>query len=103
MSEVNGYKHLERRPGSNYKQMFVKGRKIRAVVLYSQTIGADARSADEVAQDYGLLPEVVMEAIDYCVHHPDVLQEDYARETATLHRVWEKTPHPLPSDSAPES
>ena len=28
------YQHLEPRPGSNYRQLFLKGRRIRAAVVY---------------------------------------------------------------------
>src|SRR5207253_5591628 len=103
MNENNGYQHLERRPGSNYKQLFVKGRKIRALILYSQTVGEDARTPEEVAEDYHLPLEVVREAIDYCVHNPDVLREDYDRETANLKEFWEKYPPVVPPDYVPES
>src|SRR5438876_156266 len=34
MSDENNYKYLERRPDSAYNQLFTKGRKIRAVVLW---------------------------------------------------------------------
>ena len=30
MNQTIHYQHLERRPGSNHKQLFVKGRRIRA-------------------------------------------------------------------------
>jgi hypothetical protein len=44
MTITNGYQHLECRSGSNYKQLFVKGRRIRAEILYRQTIGNDSRT-----------------------------------------------------------
>jgi uncharacterized protein (DUF433 family) len=103
MNENNGYQHLERRPGSNYKQLFVKGRKIRALILYSQTIGEDARTPEEVAEDYDLPLEVVREAIDYCIRNPGVLREDYDRETANLKKYWEKHPPVVPPGYVPES
>lgn len=103
MNENNGYQHLERRPGSNYKQLFVKGRKIRAIVLYSLTRGEDAQSPAEVAKDYDLPLEVVNEAIDYCQRNPDVLREDNERETAKLKKLWEKHPPLVPPGYVPES
>jgi uncharacterized protein (DUF433 family) len=80
MNPENSYQHLEPRPGSNYRQWFVKGRRIRAEVLYRQTIGEDPRTPEEVAKDYNLPLEAVLEAIDYCIRHADVLQEDRDRE-----------------------
>jgi uncharacterized protein (DUF433 family) len=99
----NGYQHLEHRPGANYKQMYVKGRKIRAIVLYGQTQGEDARAPEQVAQDYDLPVETVKEAIDYCIHNADVLREDYESESASLKRLWEKHPPVVPPGYVPES
>jgi hypothetical protein len=35
------YEHLEPRPGSNYRQMFLKGRRIRAAVVDETINGPD--------------------------------------------------------------
>jgi uncharacterized protein (DUF433 family) len=85
MTATNRYMHLERRPGSNYKQLFVKGRRIRAEILYRQTIGNDARTPQQVAADYELPLEAVQEAIQYCIENPQALQADRDREQANLH------------------
>jgi hypothetical protein len=103
MNDIDNYQNLERRPGSKYKQLFVKGRKIRAEVLYRQTVGEDPRTAEEVAQDYGLPLEVVQDAINYCIRNPDVLQEDRDRETATLKKLWERHPPLVPPGLVSES
>ncbi|HYV37534.1 MAG TPA: hypothetical protein VE988_17645 [Gemmataceae bacterium] len=97
MTETNGYQHLERRPGSNYKQLFVKGRRIRAEVLYRQTVGSEPMTPEEVAEDYELALEVVQEAIDYCLHHPEVLQEDFDRESAKVREFERVHPPVLPA------
>src|SRR5258707_1107103 len=82
--ETNGhYKHLERRVGSGYRQLFIKGKRIRAEILYGLTIPAEdgeVRSPEEVAQDYDLPLEVVLEAIEYCKANPTVIEEDHQRE-----------------------
>jgi hypothetical protein len=70
------YKFLEQRPGSNYRQLFLRGRNLLAEVLYRATIGPEPRIPDEVAQDYGVPREAVEEAVDYCLHHADVLQQE---------------------------
>jgi len=98
----NGYKHLERRPGSNYKQLFVKGRRIRAEVLYRQTVGEDARTLEEVAQDYDLSADVVRDAIDYCLHNQDVLRRDRERELANIRADELLHPPVLPPDYQPD-
>jgi uncharacterized protein (DUF433 family) len=54
MNDGDEYKHLERRPESNYRQLFIKGRRIRAEVLYRQTVGLEPRTPEQVAEDYEL-------------------------------------------------
>jgi uncharacterized protein (DUF433 family) len=98
MSDSNNYKHLERRPGSNYKQLFIKGRRIRAEVLYRQTIGLEPQTPAEVADDYDLPLEVVQEAIDYCIHNPKVLQEDRDAEWAGFLEDEKRKPSLKPPD-----
>jgi hypothetical protein len=57
------YKYLKPKPGSNYCQLFVNGR-IRAEVLYRETVGSEPLTPDDVAREYGLPVEAVVEAID---------------------------------------
>jgi len=98
MTNPNGYQHLERRPGSNYKQLFVKGRRIRAEVLYRQTIGLEPRTPHQVADDYELPFEVVQEAINYCILNPQVLQDDRDREWANIVADEKLRPPIVPPD-----
>src|SRR5438128_12527409 len=83
------YKYLQpKRGGSNYRQLFVDGR-IRAEVLYRETVGQDPLTPDEVAREYGVPVEAVTEAIDYCLKNQDLLNEERQRESdwirATAH------------------
>ncbi len=71
------YKHLAPKPGSNYRQLFAGGR-IRAEVLYRETIGDEPLSPEQVAQEYGLPVEAVLESIDYCTHNKPLLDEERA-------------------------
>jgi uncharacterized protein (DUF433 family) len=103
MTNSNNYQFLERRPDSNYKQLFVKGRKIRAEVIYRQTVGEEPRTPEEVARDYNLPLEAVREAIDYCLHNEDVLQEDRDREMAMIRARGLDKPPLVPPDFKPES
>jgi hypothetical protein len=80
----NGYQYLEPRPGGNYKQWYVKGRRIRAEILYRPTIWDEPRTPEEIAHDYSLPVEAVLETIDYCQKNPEVLQEDRDREWAHI-------------------
>ncbi len=43
------YQHLEYRPGSNYRQMFLKGRRIRAAVVNEWLHGPDPLTPEEFA------------------------------------------------------
>ena len=69
MCEECQYKYLGPWRGSNYRQYFYKERKIRAEVLYRETVGLEPRTPEEVAQDYDVPVEAVLEAIHYCTHH----------------------------------
>ena len=56
------YQHLEPRPGSNYRQLFLKGRRIRAAVVDEAIHGPDPRTPEEFARDYQVPLEAVLEA-----------------------------------------
>lgn len=84
MKTTTHYQHLEPRPKSNYRQLWVKGRRIRAEVLYRQTLNEDQKSPQMVADDFDLPLEVVLECIDYCENNKDVLDADYASEEAKV-------------------
>jgi uncharacterized protein (DUF433 family) len=74
------YIWLEPNAKSSYRQLFVKGTRISARVLYGWYACAEPRSAEEIAADYSLPVEAVHEAIAYCKSNPPDLQQDYARE-----------------------
>ena len=103
MSETRQYRFLEPRPCSNYRQLFVKGRRIRAEVLYRQTIGEDARTPEQVAEDYELPLEMVLEAIDYCIHNEPLLREERERGLAEIRARGLDKPPLVPPDYKPES
>jgi uncharacterized protein (DUF433 family) len=81
------WKHLEPRPKSAYRQLFIKGRRIRAEIIYGLTVNSEPMTPEEVAADYGLPLEAVLECIDYCKSNPHVIEEDRAGEE----RVMEAT------------
>lgn len=84
MAEQTEYKYLQpKRGGSNYRQLFVNGR-IRAEVLYRETVGREPLSPEEVAREYNLPVEAVLEAIDYCVKNQKILDADRAMEEASI-------------------
>jgi uncharacterized protein (DUF433 family) len=85
MSTVSDYQHLEPRPGSNYRQWFIKGRRIRAAVVYHRIHGPEPATPEEVAADFQIPIESIAEAIDYYEKNRDVIQADHDRETADIH------------------
>jgi len=79
-SPTTQYKYLERDPKSSYKQLSIKGRRIRARTLYGMFMSAEEpRTVKEIAEDYNLPIEAVEEAIAYCKSNPPEIEEDFRR------------------------
>jgi uncharacterized protein (DUF433 family) len=79
------WQYLAPKAGSHYKQLFVKGTRIAARVLYSYyTPGEDwaGQTPEEIAAGFNLPLEAVREAIAYCESNPPELHEDWEREEA---------------------
>lgn len=75
------YQHLAPKPGSSQKQMFIKGRRISALVLYSDFRRTeDPVTIEQIAEDYRLPIEAVREAIEWCQSDPPELRRDLARQ-----------------------
>lgn len=100
MAKRVDHHYLEPRPSSQYRQLWIKGRHIRAEVLYRCTVGAEARTPEEVAQDYELPVEAVREAIDYAVRNQDLLQAERAREEDRMKRLGLDKPPFVPTESS---
>ena len=82
------WKHLAPNPKSAYKQLFLKGRRIRARDLYGMYMSAEEpMTPAEIAADYDLPLEAVEEAIAYCQTDPPEIKEDFKREE----RIMEAT------------
>jgi uncharacterized protein (DUF433 family) len=82
MTAPTPYKYLQPKTNSNYRQLFV-GR-IRAEILYRETVGREPLTPEEVADQYNVPVEAVYEAIDYCIKHQQLLDEERAREEASI-------------------
>ena len=101
------YIFLERNPKSNYKQLFVKGTRIRARILYGQFMSEEEpRTVEQIAADYNLPVEAVREAIAYCDTDPVAIREDFAREEAIMEATGMNDPnykyHPSPKLLSPQ-
>jgi hypothetical protein len=83
MSQPVQYKYLQPKRGSNYRQLAVNGR-IRAEIIYRQTVGLEPMTPEQVAKDYNIPVEAVLEAIHYCEHNRELLDAERAREQASI-------------------
>jgi len=78
------YQHLESRPGSNYRTLFLKGRRIRAAVVDGYIYGPDPRTPEEFAEDFQVPLEAVLEALDYVAKNRPLIEQERDREAANL-------------------
>src|SRR5436309_4807478 len=79
------WQYLERDPKSSYKQLSIKGRRIRARTLYGQHVNAEEpRTIEELAADWNIPVEAVEESIAYCRSNPPELETDMRREEAIM-------------------
>ena len=100
------WKYLEPNPKSSYRQLFVKGRGIRARILCGLYLSEEEpRTPEEIAADYNLPVEAVREAIAYCRSNPPEIEEDFRREEALTEAAGMNDPdykdHPSPASSPP--
>jgi uncharacterized protein (DUF433 family) len=99
---TNGeYKYLGRRYGSYYRQFFINETRLRAGVIYGYIVGPDPMSPEEVARDFNVPLEAVLECVEYCEKNPDVLRQDWEEEEALIARRRAENPaaYPLPPKS----
>ena len=102
MAEQVQYKHLMPKRGSSYRQLYVAGR-IRAEVIYRETVGLEPLTPEQVASEYTIPVEAVHEAIDYCVRNKDLLDAERAAEAASIiARGLDKWPY-APKDYQPDA
>jgi hypothetical protein len=78
------YQYLRPKSGSNYEQLFC-GR-IRAEVLYRETVGPEPLTPEEVAEQYSVPVEAVQEAIDYCRDNQRLLDAERAASNSESSR-----------------
>ena len=101
------FQYLARKPKSIYKQLFIKDRWISARTLYGMYVNEEMpMSPQEIAADYDLPLEAVLEAIAYCESNPPELAQDYTREKAIMEASGETDPayklHPQPKPLSAE-
>ena len=98
----NRWKYLDRKPGSVYRQLFIKGRRIAARTLYGRYMSAEEpRTPEEIAIDYDLPLEAVLEAIAYCETDPPEIRQDWEMEEASIRARALKEQERIPADPKP--
>src|SRR5689334_11256525 len=78
------YQHLGPRPGSNYRQLFLKGRRIRAAVVDQAVHGPDPFTPEEFAREYQVPLEAVRDALDYVAQNRALIEQERDHEAALL-------------------
>ena len=78
------YEHLEPRRGSNYRQLFLKGRRIRAAVVDQAIHGPDPFTPEEFAEEYRVPLEAVLEALDYANQNRPLIERERDAEATRL-------------------
>ena len=102
MAEQIQYKYLRPKRGSWYQQLYVDGR-IRAEVIYRETVGLEPLTPEEVAREYNIPVDAVHEAIDYCIRNKDLLDAERAEEEARIKAAGRDRWPYAPKDYRPES
>jgi uncharacterized protein (DUF433 family) len=75
------WKYLDRRPGSSYLQLCIKGKRIWAWTLYCEFMNAkEPRTQQQLAVDFDVPLEAVREAIEYCQADPAEVREDQRKD-----------------------
>jgi uncharacterized protein (DUF433 family) len=88
------YKYLARKPKSAYKQLFIQDRWISARTLYGMYVNEEMpMTPQEIAEDYDLPLDAVLEAIAYCESNPPEIAQDYAREEARMEATGMNDPN----------
>jgi uncharacterized protein (DUF433 family) len=95
MSETQTkWQYLERDPKSSYRQLSIKGRRIKARTLYGQYMSAeDPRTIEQIAADRDLPIEAVKEAIAYCQSDPPEIRQDFLHEEMIMEAAGMNDPN----------
>jgi uncharacterized protein (DUF433 family) len=79
------WKYLGPKQGSAYRQLFVKGTRIMAHILYGMVEREeDPMTPEQIAAAFALPLEDVQEAIAYCQSDPPEIRQDWEREEANI-------------------
>ena len=79
------YRNLAPNPKSAYKQLFIKGTRIRAEVVYGLSVdGSEPMTPEQIAADFGPSLDAVQEAIAYVESNPPEIETDRRGEERVM-------------------
>ena len=73
------WQYLEKRPHSWRQQLYLKNRKLTAHTIWSDAI-ANEMTPEQIADSKEIPLAAVLEAIEYCQTHQDLLQQEADQE-----------------------
>jgi uncharacterized protein (DUF433 family) len=73
------WQYLEKRPHSWRQQLYIKGTRIKASVIYSDMI-ANQETPQETAENWDLPLAIIEEVIEYCKTYQALLDSEAAKE-----------------------
>lgn len=82
---VETWQYLESRPHPWKRELFVKGQRVRAGVIYSSMI-ANHRTQRETARAWNLPLEVIEEVVRYCEANWPLISRENERERESAER-----------------
>jgi uncharacterized protein (DUF433 family) len=75
------WKYLERRPGSSYRQLCIKGKRLWAWTVYCAVVNdKEPRTPKQLAEDFDVPLEAIHEAVEYCQSDPPEIREDQRKD-----------------------
>lgn len=77
------WKYLEKRPNSSRNQLYLKGRKLLASIVWSDMI-VNNDTIEETAVNWDLPVEAIEEAIEYCQQHQELIEFEALQEKEYL-------------------
>lgn len=82
-SSKTEWQYLEQRPHRWRKQLYLKGKRIKASVIYSSMI-VNNETLEEAADNWDLSLAAIEEVIKYCETHQELLKQEAREERRRL-------------------
>ncbi len=73
------WQYLEKRSHPWRQQLYIKGRRVKASVIYSDMI-VNEETPEEAAENWDLPLAAISEVIEYCQSHQELLKQEAAEE-----------------------